>query len=342
MRSTVEKMNDSRRMNILFTSVGRRVELVRAFRKSFERLGIDGRLIATDVDPLAPAIRDVDGTYMVPRFDAAGFTDSVRAICSKHEIDLIFPLIDPEIPVLSGARGDLEATGARLVVIPARSVEIVSDKWATFEAFSKAGIPVPRTYLPEDFPLASVEYPVFIKPRFGSAGHKTFPVQNADEFDFFRRYVEAPVIQEFLPGPEITNDVMCRLDGGIIGVVSRERIEVRTGEVAKGKTIRDDVLLDRCVQVAELLEAVGPITVQCIRKGDEFLFTEVNPRFAGGVPLAIAAGADLPTWFLASVAGIDLEVPDLGTYQPDLYLTRFDDSYVLPEEERERAASRHI
>ena len=303
---------------------------------------MEGRLIATDVDPLAPAIREVDESYMVPRFDETGYIDSIRQICSKHEIDLIFPLIDPEIPLLSAARDHLERTGARLVVIPDDSVAIVSDKWATFEAFSEAGIPVPNTYLPESFHREFADFPLFIKPRFGSAGHKTFPVFDVDEFDFLIRYVEDPVIQEFLPGPEITSDVMCRLGGGVIGVVSRERIEVRTGEVAKGKTVLVHELLHRCAEIADLLGAIGPITVQCIKRGDEFLFTEVNPRFAGGLPLAVAAGADLPTWFLADAAGIDLDVPAVGTYESNIYMTRFDESYFLSEEDHARAASRHL
>ena len=52
----IDKMQDNkmnRPCRILFTSVGRRVELMRLFRRAFERLGVNGQLLATDVNPLA-------------------------------------------------------------------------------------------------------------------------------------------------------------------------------------------------------------------------------------------------------------------------------------------------
>ncbi len=41
-------------VNLLFTSAGRRVELLRAFRRAYEALGIGGSITITDIDPLAP------------------------------------------------------------------------------------------------------------------------------------------------------------------------------------------------------------------------------------------------------------------------------------------------
>jgi carbamoyl-phosphate synthase large subunit len=71
-------------------------------------------------------------------------------------------------------------------------------------------------------------------------------------------------------------------------------------------------------------------------------FTEINARFGGGVPLGIAAGADSPQWLLARTAGIQIEIPPLGTYQTGLYLTRFDDSYFLSQEDYENMARRRL
>jgi carbamoyl-phosphate synthase large subunit len=47
-------------LNVLFTSAGRRVELLRAFRRAYATLGLDGRVVAVDVDPLAPALSAAD------------------------------------------------------------------------------------------------------------------------------------------------------------------------------------------------------------------------------------------------------------------------------------------
>ncbi len=327
---------------MLFTSVGRRVELVRAFKRAYASLGLEGRLSATDLDPLAPGLQEVDEVHLVPPLRDPSYVEALAEICRRDEVDLVFPLIDPDAPVLAANRATLEATGTRVVVLPVPSVNIVSDKWATLTFLSGEGVPTPETWLPEQRSAADLRYPVFIKPRRGSAGKQTFLVNNEREHAFFVDYVEDPVLQEYVEGPEVTSDVVCDLRGRLLGVVSRERIEVRAGEVAKGKTIHDPEIERHCVTIARALETVGPITVQCLRKGGKPLFTEINPRFAGGVPLAIAAGADFPMWLLASVAGLPVEIPPLGAYDRDLYATRYDDSFWLTRESLKDVESRRL
>ncbi|MCZ7667703.1 MAG: hypothetical protein M5U34_11045 [Chloroflexi bacterium] len=53
-------------VNILFTSAGRRVELLLAFRQAYKALALPGHIIATDIDPLAPALHAADRFYMTP------------------------------------------------------------------------------------------------------------------------------------------------------------------------------------------------------------------------------------------------------------------------------------
>ena len=43
-------------MNILILSVGRRVELVKAFKEARDRLKIKGNIVGVDLSKLAPAI----------------------------------------------------------------------------------------------------------------------------------------------------------------------------------------------------------------------------------------------------------------------------------------------
>ena len=52
-------------MNLLFLSGGRRVELLRAFRRAYEAEGMEGRIVAADMEPLAPALRVADHEKVV-------------------------------------------------------------------------------------------------------------------------------------------------------------------------------------------------------------------------------------------------------------------------------------
>lgn len=329
-------------INILFTSVGRRVELLRSFRKAYRTLGVGGRIVAVDVDPLAPALREADVTYIVPRVDDPAYIPTLLEILQREQPATVFPLIDPEIPVLAAHRETLEATGTRLAVVSSGAAAVAADKWLTNEFFARLELKVPRSWLPAQLDPLKAEYPLFIKPRRGSASHHTFQVEDPQQLAFFSRYVSEPIIQEFLPGPEITNDVICDPDGSVLAVVSRQRIRVRAGEVIVGKTVFDPAIADACVRIAEALPAAGPITVQCMIHGTAPVFTEINARLGGGLPLGIAAGADSPLWLLAAVAKLPVDVPPLGSYRTGLYLSRFDDSSFITEAERDEMASHRL
>ncbi|MGH2791299.1 MAG: ATP-grasp domain-containing protein [Actinomycetota bacterium] len=325
-------------MNILFTSAGRRVELLDAFRRAYKQLGLAGEIMATDIDPLAPALAHADRSFMVPLVDDPRLPQKLADICSSHEVNLLVPLVDRDIPLLVAHRGSLAATGTKLLIPTDEASAIVNDKWLSHQFFEEMGVSSPRSWLPEGLDWARMTYPLFIKPRRGSAAEHTFKVCDERELRFFIDYVPDPIVQEYVPGAEITSDVLCDLEGNVRAVVSRRRIEVRAGEVAKGVTIHDPRITETAALIAKGLQARGPITVQCLMRDDEPLFTEVNHRFGGGLPLAIAAGVDVPVWLVSLAAGLPLETPPLGTYRTGLYISRYDQSAVLGEEERARIA----
>jgi len=329
-------------LNVLFTSAGRRVELLRAFRRAYAALGLDGRIIAIDIDPLAPALGVADRAHIVPGLTEPEYVPALAEICRRERAGVVFPLIDPDIPVLAANRAVLEAAGVRLAVVSPEAAAVAGDKWRCLQFFRGLGLETPRSWLVGDLPREELAYPLFIKPRTGSAAKDSFVVRNARDLAFFSNYVPDAIIQEYLPGPEVTSDVVCDLDGNVLAVVSRRRIEVRWGEVAKGVTVCDARISEACESIARSLPAVGPITVQCMMKNGAPCFTEINARLGGGAPLGIAAGADWPSWLLARCAGIQVDVPPLGSYRTGVYMTRFDDSLFLTEAERERMASRRL
>jgi carbamoyl-phosphate synthase large subunit len=330
-------------VNVLFTSVGRRVELVRAFRRAYRELGLDGAIVGVDVDPLAPALRECDEAWMVPRGDEPHYVAKLVELCADRRITLLFPLIDPEIPLLAHHRDELEATGARALVIPGPAAQVTADKLATAQLFDRLGVPAPAWCSAERARAGDVAFPAFVKPRFGSAGAHAHRVDDAEELGFWLARVTEPIVQEHLPGPEVTSDVLCLEDGEVASIVSRRRLEVRTGEVAKGVTVHDERIVEHCATIAHELRARGPITVQCLlRAGGEPGFTEVNPRFGGGLPLAMAAGMHAPEWLLAHAAGLQVDLPPLGSYEVGLYMTRYDDSFFLTEERRAALAGHRL
>ena len=325
-----------RHLNILFTGVGRRVELMRAFRRAYTQLGVRGQIIGVDVDALAPALRVVDLPLLVPSVGSADYVPHLVDLCRSAGVDLIFPLTDRDIPLLSHHRDIFAATGARVVLPPDTVIRTADDKWQTTQFFGSIGIRTPETWLPDDVDSAALPLPLFIKPRCGSAAKHAYPVNTVRELEFYLEHVPHPMIQQFLSGPEITSDVICSSDGALLGFASRRRLEVRNGEVAKAVTVFDPQIMEACRRIAQALPAQAPITVQCIVQEGVPYFTEINARMGGGLPLAIAAGVDAPLLLLASATDCQISMPPLGSYSTELYFSRFDDSFVLTEGDRLR------
>jgi carbamoyl-phosphate synthase large subunit len=327
--------------NVLFASAGRRIELLRAFRKAFDVLGLTGSIITTDMDPLAPTIQVADKSYIIPRFTSPDYIPQLLEICEHEEIKCIFPLIDLDIPVLTRHAKEFAEIGAHVATIPFSQVDTVEDKWATTAFFRSLNLATPTSWLPTD-PVPQDHFPLLVKPRRGSAAKNVFKVNNAVELRFFSAYVPDAIIQEFIDGFEVTSDVAVDASGEILAVVSRKRIEVRNGEVSKGKTVYYPEITEACIKMAKTLAAAGPITVQCLVKNSRPYFTEVNARLGGGVPLALAAGADIPRYILAKLANVPCDIPPIGSYRVDLNMTRFDDSFFLTESECEEIKGRTV
>jgi len=62
-----------------------------------------------------------------------------------------------------------------------------------------------------------------------------------------------------------------------------------------------------------------------VDQGGAVKFFDVNPRFGGGVPLAIRAGADFPKWLIQEHLGQDPEI-DPNAWESGLAMLRYDEA----------------
>ena len=313
-------------LNVLVTAGSRRVPLVRALQRAL-RLSGGGRVIVTDINPLSPAVYSADRAYQAPLSTDATFLDAIAAICRTENVGLLVPTIDDEVPVFAGAVERFAAAGVRVAVSPIETATVCNDKLATCRVLSERGVAAVPTFLPADLP-ADVTFPLFIKPRGGRGGVGAYPVRSRRELDFFVDYVPNPIVQTYLDGPEFTLDVFCDFTGEPLSIVPRERVLVRAGVVDRGRTVRDSTLMSLGLGVTRALRFAGPINIQCrVVAGLPVVF-EINPRFSGGIPLTIAAGADFTRMLVDLTRGRRVP-PALGRFQPDLWMTSYEAAVFL-------------
>ncbi len=294
-------------LRILFSCVGRRVELVQAFRAAAERLGRPITLFGADTTATAPALSCVDHPLLLPPISSDAYLPRLLELCGQHRIDALIPTIDTDLAALSAARDDFAGVGCTCLIADARVIDICRDKVATFKFLAEAGIDTPQTYLPDQMPASGdLRFPYFIKPRYGSASMWVHKLDDEAELRYHLQKVRDPIVQEFVDGVEHTLDVYVGLSGRPQCVVPRARWQVRGGEVSKGVVVKDLEVMEAGRRVVEALggSVRGLVTLQCIVTRDRRIrFIEINPRFGGGAPLGIAAGADYPGWLIQELGG---------------------------------------
>ena len=321
-----------KRLKMLFTCIGRRVELLRAFRRAAERLHLKLEIHATDSSWTAPAIHLVDKPHLLPPIAPDTYIDSLIEVVRSEGIDFLVPLIDSELTLLAEAAERFEKEGCLPLISSLEAVHTCRDKLATYAALCEAEIDTPKTWAWTDaITRKTHRFPYFLKPRNGSASMGNYTIRTLDELHTFGLRVPEPIVQEFVKGFEHTLDVYTGLDGKPRCVVPRKRLEVRTGEVSKGLIVKDEAIMEVGRRVARMLgDCRGVITVQCIVTAKrQIRVIEINPRFGGGVPLSIHAGADFPRWILMEVMGDRPRVNPTG-FKGDIAMLRFDDSVFVP------------
>lgn len=326
-----ETVSRRRPFRLLLSCAGRRVELMEAFRRAAAKLRLPLVVYASDVTDLAPAMQLADVASVLPLVSSSSYIPRLLRLVRRHGIDMVVPLIDTELPKLAGAQERLRRVGCLPIISSPKVVRVCRNKRETHQFLTRIGIDTPPTWtLAEVLRLRRHEFPYFLKPCEGSASRGSFRVDSLDELKTLGRRVPDAIVQEFVVGVEHTLDVYTGFDGVPRCVVPRRRIEVRGGEVVKAVVVRDRRMIEVGCRVAEALaECVGVITIQLIRTPDGRLrVIEINPRFGGGAPLAIHAGADFPRWLLQSATGGTPRIR-LDGYRDGDVMLRYDESVFV-------------
>jgi carbamoyl-phosphate synthase large subunit len=318
-------------INILVTAASRRVPLILAFDRALKRLSLKGNIITTDMNNLSPALYFGSRHYIVPLTTDPQYISIIKSICFRERIQLVIPTIDDELPLFGRHSDDFGARGIRVAVSSERTSMICNDKYATGRFLAECGISFARTWLPAELSYSDLRYPMFLKPRSGRGSVGAFMIRNERELRFFLGYVTDPIVQEYLSGKEFTIDLLADFDGNIISVVPRERIVVRSGVTDRGQTCNHPGMIQLAIRTAKALDIRGPANIQVKLENDKATLFEVNPRFSGGIPLTIAAGADFPGWLVEMCCGRNPQ-PCVGQFVDGLIMACYEAALFLPDE----------
>lgn len=182
-------------MNSLLISVGRRVELLKAFCRSICRFNINSKTLAVDFKGSAPASFLADTAELAP-INNPLYIDSLLGICDRNSINLLIPLIDTELQILSLRQQQFRERGVTLLISSVATNEICYGKKKTSIFFEKIGVETPNIY--ELSEVTDLDFPLIPRAITGSSSIRLYYIQNQVKLEFFSNYVEEPIVQELI------------------------------------------------------------------------------------------------------------------------------------------------
>lgn len=315
--------------NILITSAGQRVALVKGFQETLKRFIPDGKVYTTDMNPeLAPAAYVSDGCFEVPRCTSEDYIESLLTICWGNGIGLIVPTIDTELAILSANKELFAKQGIMVSVSDYDFVMMCRDKRNTGEFFEQHGIRVPKA-IDKYHPT----FPLFAKPYDGSLSTNLHYIKHAEDLTeeilndpklLFMEYIDKEVYKEY------TIDMYYGRDHKVKCIVPRERIKIRAGEINKGLTEKEPLTSYLYERLETIDGCIGCICIQVFLNpatGD-VVGIEINPRFGGGYPQTYAAGGNYAECLIREYfLGEEIQYKD--DWKDHLLMLRYDDAVYV-------------
>lgn len=316
-------------MNILITSAGQRVSLVRAFQHELRNRYPDAKVFTVDMQPqLSPACNISDKYFTVKRVTDPQYIPELLELCRRENIRMIVPTIDTELKVLSENIHVFDEAGIHCVVSANGFVNACRDKRLIHDFFQDHNIEIPR-----EVDKTAPTFPLFIKPYDGSLSVDTYIIRSQEELTSYHLGNPKLMFMEYLDKndyDEYTVDMYYGRDHKVKCIVPRKRLLVRAGEINKGLTCKNHLVTYLLERLGTIGGAVGCLTTQVFaaKNTDRVIGIEINPRFGGGFPLSYRAGANYPGWLIDEYyAGHTIDYTD--SWEDRLLMLRYDDEVLV-------------
>jgi len=280
-------------MNVLFTNVGRRTYLIEYTLDLIRQDGYDINVFVADVSiDTAAFYVSKEVTPVITPFvsgNEENYLSELLFICKKNKIDVVVPLMDFELPILSENKDKFLASGTKCWVSDFEVIDNCLDKKKSYDWCSFNGINVPRSYWSFEEALEINSFPVIKKAILGSGSIGLEIIRNPQEI----KKVDFGVyfLQDFIEGREIGMDVFNDFHGAFLSAHFREKITMRAGETDKAKSFNDKAFYKMAQHLSSRFRHIGNMDVDFLEtENGEIYFIDFNPRFGGGYPFTHHSG----------------------------------------------------
>lgn len=322
-------------MNILILSAGTRNKIVQYFKCALtdEDGKRTGKVVATDMSELAPAVYEADVFYKVPRITEAGYIEKIFDICIQEKIAAVLSLIDPELSLLAEHEEKFKELGVTVIGSDYGLCEMSLDKMAMYSWLTQHEYKTAKSYMDKEkfyFELEAgrISFPVFVKPVKGSASISINKVFDKETVELLFNHSKNLMIQEFLDGQEIGADVYIdMISGEVVSIFAKRKLVMRAGETDKAVSFKDPKLFELIEKFVTQAGYRGQIDIDIFDIDGEYYISEVNPRFGGGYPHAYECGCDHMKFIVENLSG-KTNNKNIGCYEEGICMMKYNEVMV--------------
>ncbi len=232
-------------------------------------------------------------------------------VARREHIDLVIPCDDPSALPLYARRAEVEPH-ARVALLSQEAFAVVNSKAKTYELGARLGLSVPkqmRLMSPDaiDDAMRELGLPIVVKPdtsftlaRLGAKRdvRVTRTREELAEAIAHASPAEPALAQGFFGGVGVGVEMLAS-HGEILVAFQHRRVHEPLDGGGSSLRVSEPVtpaLLDAAQQLARALDytGVGMVEFKVDVATGRWILVEVNGRFWGSLPLAVAAGADFP------------------------------------------------
>lgn len=294
-------------------------------------------IVGVDIsDDFAQMANIVDKYYQVPRYTDANYIDTLLRICTREKIDIFFPHISMELPIVLERLDDFRAIDVKVAISDNNTLSIANNKLRLYDFMSVNGIATPK-YVAIDTTyslrncitdLGYPNKPVVVKMAENSGSRGVRIIQphlskgrsfisdkpsslhvSLDEMceilDDCNPFPEV-FAMEYLPGVEYTVDLLA--DHGTTLYIAGRRNTSSSMSIAQSSVVeKKQLAYDICTQIVKALSLDGNIGFDfMLDENDVPWLTDLNPRVTATIVLYVGAGLNLPYLRVKQLLGEEL------------------------------------
>ena len=304
-------------------------DLIQALRNNYDGEKIHVVVINCDENEL---LRDeVDARYVVPRITEPDYLSTVLRICEKENVNVIFPRITAELPIMAENKSYFEDRGIKVSVSSPEVIKMVNDKVALAKVFPE--------YMPKQTLVhnaldcvafaTSVGYPnkricCKLTGKCGGVGFCVIDEVRGRDMTLsnkfgMNRFItlgmlaelvettnETVILQEYEEGTDCS---ICGLadNGVLLHALGFEAFVMEHGSAMAARISMNESAIAITRKVVEATGIDGNFCCDFILKDDgSAVLLEVNPRLSATLPFIAEAGMNLPYMRVMQLLGKDV------------------------------------